>query len=422
MGRIRISEDGSYFVKDGRPFFYLADTAWMAFEKLSLKEWEEYVFKRRAQGFNVIQISMLPIAHDHSAGKQDLCPFSRKEDGRLDFFRYEEAYFQKAEEMLAILQKAGMAACLHLLWANYVPDTWASELTPDTVFPFEAVAPFVRMTAERFRRFTPLYSLSGDTSFETARVTACYREALKALKATDPECLATLHLQPRAHWPEELVEEQLDFYTYQGGHFKERQEDNGGSAAYFLQLKRNRPILNAEPPYEGHGWGNRYGRFDAYDVRKAVWQSILAGAKAGVGYGAHGVWLFHGRDDEFNNRAFSDVPYVWREALEFEGAWDVGFARWICETYRFHRLRPASLTDGRDGEVKSAASPEEDLLAVYLPYNTEVAIRRDLKGYQAVALDLDKRHVLRPDIRYGEESVVKLCECCRDVLLIFYRS
>lgn len=427
MGRISISKDRTYFIKDGRPFFYLADTAWMAFEKLSVEEWEEYVCKRRGQGFSVIQISMLPISHDNSIAyeedKKTSHPFLKMADGKDNFYTYEEAYFQKVEKMLSVLQDAGMTACLHLLWSNYIPDTWAAKLSPDTIMPFAAVAPYVRYVAGRYQRYCPIYSISGDTSFETEQVTEYYKEALGVLKETDRDCLATLHLQPLAQWPECLIEdERLDYYSYQGGHYMEQQDNNSVGAEQFLGLGKRRPIVNSEPPYEGHGWGYRYGRFDAFDIRKAIWQSILSGAKAGVSYGAHGVWMFHTGKCEFNNRAFSDMPYDWRTAMELEGAWDAGYAGWLYETYHMHRLMPAQLCDSHGGEIKTAMSLREDLIVVYVPYQTELFIQKNLADYQAIIFDLEKRHIIYPEISYGEVSVVPVREYCKDVVMVFNKK
>lgn len=45
---IRIAETRDRFLDGGRPFFYLAGTAWMAFSNLPLEDWEEYLSFRQA--------------------------------------------------------------------------------------------------------------------------------------------------------------------------------------------------------------------------------------------------------------------------------------------------------------------------------------------------------------------------------------
>ena len=61
IGPIRISSDGTTFVDTkGAPFFWLADTAWMIFSKLTREEASVYLADRAAKGFTVIQAYMVP--------------------------------------------------------------------------------------------------------------------------------------------------------------------------------------------------------------------------------------------------------------------------------------------------------------------------------------------------------------------------
>ncbi len=59
-GRIVASPNGHFLqYEDGRPFFWLADTAWLMFSKLSPQETETYLEDRRRKGFNVVQVMLL---------------------------------------------------------------------------------------------------------------------------------------------------------------------------------------------------------------------------------------------------------------------------------------------------------------------------------------------------------------------------
>ena len=46
MGRLKVAASGEFLERDGRPFFLLSDTDWMAFQKLSTQEWLELVARR----------------------------------------------------------------------------------------------------------------------------------------------------------------------------------------------------------------------------------------------------------------------------------------------------------------------------------------------------------------------------------------
>src|SRR5262249_15505886 len=54
--KLKVSANGRYFVdQDGKPFFYLGDTAWLLFQRLNRAEVEEYLKDRAGKGFTVIQ-------------------------------------------------------------------------------------------------------------------------------------------------------------------------------------------------------------------------------------------------------------------------------------------------------------------------------------------------------------------------------
>src|SRR4029077_942316 len=53
---LKVSPNGRYFVdQDGKPFFYLADTCWLLFQRLGHDELDEYLRDRAAKGFTVVQ-------------------------------------------------------------------------------------------------------------------------------------------------------------------------------------------------------------------------------------------------------------------------------------------------------------------------------------------------------------------------------
>ena len=426
MGRLQVAPSGTYFVKDGKPFFLLSDTIWMAFQKLRVRDWEEIVRLRYEQGFTALQISVLPIAHDNAKSERDLQPF-RIVGGKYDFASVNPAYFDHAEQMLAVMRRYGLTPFLHLFWVNYVPDTWGAACSPDTVIPQEYVEGLARYMVSRFKKYDPIYSVSGDTQFETPRVTAFYKTVLDVLYELDPEGLTTLHLHPDGDPPENLcAHPQYHFYAYQSGHNISAQKGLGQSnmlrlSKRFLDKKDKKPVINTEPCYEGHGFGGEYGRFGASDVRRAIWRSLLSGACAGVTYGAHGIWQVFEAGDSFNNPAFSSMPYTWRNALHFEGAWDAGYAKWLFTQYGMERLSPSKAYRARSDELCMGIG--DGLVVLYLPYNDDVTVCMDLRGYNVTAAALDSRCILRPTVEYGEnETTILRSSKNEDILLIALRE
>src|SRR5689334_25230771 len=61
---LAVSDNHRFFVNEkGEPFFWLGDTGWLLFSKLTREEADQYLEDRRKKGFNVIQVMVL-----HSVG------------------------------------------------------------------------------------------------------------------------------------------------------------------------------------------------------------------------------------------------------------------------------------------------------------------------------------------------------------------
>ncbi|NJN82356.1 MAG: DUF4038 domain-containing protein [Caldilineaceae bacterium] len=224
MTRLAVSTTNDYLTLDGEPFFYLADTAWMAFGSLTVDEWARYLAHRRMQGFNTLQISILPVTHDTSMSDANTDPFLPDANGGWDFSAYNPAYFDKAEIMVEMAVEAGFLPVLGVLWCCYVPDTRCSKNSPiASAMPFDAVVPYATYAAQRFKRFDPAFFVSGDTQFESPDEERYYMAALQAVKVVCPDALLTMHLTPNGELSRAFVDA-IDFYMYQSGHHVERQD------------------------------------------------------------------------------------------------------------------------------------------------------------------------------------------------------
>ncbi|MBI1298025.1 DUF4038 domain-containing protein [bacterium] len=417
-----VSPTQDYLLQDGRPFFYLADTAWAAFSNLSIADWARYLAYRKMQGFTAMQISILPITHDTSMGPGNVDPFLPDADGNWDFNRYNEDYFAKAETMVQMTVDQGLVPVLGILWCSYVPGTRCSQNSPvASAMPFDAMQAYAGYAAKRFKPYNPMFFISGDTHFESPEEEPYYMAALEAVKAVCPDALLTMHLSPRGDLPRSFMDV-VDFYMYQSGHHAEHLDRPYLFGEKFSAYPVKRPIVNSEPPYEGHGRVGERTRFNAFDIRKATWQSLLSGAKMGVTYGAHGVWSFHHRGLNFLNAHRSFEPFSWDEALTLPGAWDVGFAKWLFETYNLFETEPASILRNEDPEIRAAASPDHSIVAVYVPYTFDLDLDLDLTGYDCIQIDLTSRRIITPEVQTGPQSRVGMLRFNADSLFLARRD
>ncbi|MBB3128444.1 hypothetical protein FHS19_003098 [Paenibacillus rhizosphaerae] len=316
---ITIDMERHLLLKDRQPFFYLADTVWNAFVRATPKEWETYLTYRRSQGYNVVRISAFGIYNDRSIGEDDLHPFEFTTKGKYDFAKVNEAYFDRAAEMAEAAVHHGFILDLTLFWLCYVKDTQSWPPDPDWVIPFERIEPLTHLLIDRFGRFDPIYCISGDTNFGSEDTIRYYMKAFKTVKGRVTNAVTTMHIAGNVPMlPEVFMKsELLDFVLYQSGHDRDNQQH---AYTYALGFLGERPIINGEPCYEGmHFDDERGGHYAAPHVRRAMWSSLLAGAKAGFTYGAHGMWSWHREDERFLNG--ESLP-GWETAMRFEGAWE----------------------------------------------------------------------------------------------------
>ncbi len=414
MDRVKIDLSRRCFTRGGEDFFYLADTLWMAFSKLSLPEWEEILRMRRMQRYNVLQISALPISHDNSSDAHALSPF-----GPGGFSELNEAYFDRASKMLEMAVRYGFTPCIHLLWVNYIPDTWAGTMPTGTPLELKDALSAVSYMARRFKPYAPIYSISGDTKFESLRVTDYYDKAIDIVRAIDPEALLTLHLAPHADVPERLCEK-IDFYTFQGGHTAGNElENHYRFGLHYYGKPGAKPVVNTEPPYDGHGHGHADGRHGAESLRCAAWQSLLSGASAGVTYGAHGLWSMHRAGQVFSGMVFSNKPFDWRTALRLPGAWEMANARALFEMHNLFGLAPCDALDEKYESIRMAATSDLATLAIYVPFACDVHLTLSLEGYDIWLYDLSNMHRLNPEpVTEKDRTTLIMPEVNADLLYI----
>jgi len=147
---------------------------------------------------------------------------------------------------------------------------------------------------------------------------------------------------------------------------------------------------------------------------------LLSGGKAGVTYGAHGLWGWYREGKQFANESYGGKPLPWRTALGFEGAWDASFAKWLFEVFELHKLEPKY--DGilnQTQEIRMSVSKDLTKVAIYVPYNADVKVNMDLTGYDWTLVRLERKLFAKPAIKTeNRHSVIKMHNFNEDVLLI----
>lgn len=416
-----------YLYKDGKRFFYLADTCWGAFGSIDMPDWRYYLDSRKAAGFNTIQINVLR-QWDSSLPIREPFAITNHEDGtyEYDFNKINESYFDNAVKMLEEMQKRNMVPALVLLWGNFVPNTWMSRFIKNNIMPFEQIKSYVTYVVNKFKKFNPIWIVSGDVGFTDMKgqkkdpAIKYYREVIKTAQEIDPEDLYTFHINGEStEVPDELFKK-TDFFFYQSGHGY-----TGQSTAYTIPQKMRKdnyggPIIDAELCYEGltKMKAPTTERYSAFDVRRAAWRAVLSGADAGLGYGSFGIWPWKDTvrpeeklDSNFNVQL---VPYDWRDCLTFRGAKDVGFIKNFISEYASNGLDPISDPVKDNPEIRAAQN--DKYIFIYLP--TSGIINFDdlgIKVNECKIMDLDKRRIIQGKV---ENNVLQMSSVIEDELVI----
>ena len=407
-----LSVSGRHLEKDGRPFFWLADTIWTAFTNPTDDEWVEYLDQRAAQGFNVLQINALP-QWDRSGAPFDRYPYATEDHGKtFDFSCPVPEFWEHARWQLSEAVKRGFVPAIVVMWCNYVPNTWASNINSANIIPEELVEPVVRQICESFNEFDPIYVVSGDTDFDHEEPLDRYTMIADLMERYAPNALTCYHIKGRYDGLPESLAERADIYLYQSGHNVSAQDGAYTLARSFAGRPVARPIINSEPCYEQIGYSHMiYGRFRRADARRALWLSLVGGASAGVTYGAHGVWNW--QNDavdaamDLGEGFLKAMPH--EVALRFPGADDYGFARRLVERLGLLELEPSqNLLANYEEDVYSARTADGSTTVVYVPTSVTLKLRGDLTGMHLTCYDLLERTTVPVECAYDAEADVTI--------------
>lgn len=323
---LQVSSNRRFLVHgEGTPFFYLGDTAWELFHRLTREEAGFYLQTRAAQGFTVIQAVVLA---EHEFDKPGPSGHLSLHDS--DPTKPNEPYFVHVDWVVHRANALGLTIGMLPTWG----DKWnkARGAGPE-IFTPENARLYGEFLGRRYRGAGLIWILGGDRHVETDQ----HREIIRAMAAGLAEGDGGAHLRtfhpPGGRSSSEYFHsaEWLDFNMMQTGH--SRNSPNYDKIAHDYVLAPIKPVLDGEPGYEDHpeSFDPKNGYLNDYDVRKAAYWAVFAGA-CGHTYGCHDIWQF------LDTTRFAPVTAArtpWREALQLPGANQMRHLRALMESRPF---------------------------------------------------------------------------------------
>jgi hypothetical protein len=346
-GRLKVSDNQRYLVhEDGTPFFWLGDTAWELFHRLSKAEADQYLQHRARQGFTVVQaVALAEVDGLNTPNAEGALPLENNDPAKPN-----EAYFKHVDYIIAKAAENGIVIALLPTWGDKVfKDKWGKG--PE-IFNVGNAAAFGEWIGKRYRNSeNVVWVLGGDRTprneSDDVKVWRMMAEGIAKGAGGNDRALMSFHPQPNgltmggsSNWFHN--DNWLDFNMLQNGHC--RDEITYDKIAFVYNKKPAKPVLDAEPIYEDHPVcfnAADLGTSNAYDVRKYAYLDLFAGA-FGHTYGCHDVWQMYDK-----NREPVNGPHLpWLEALDLPGARQMTYVRRLMESRpMLDRVPDQSLVD-----------------------------------------------------------------------------
>jgi len=378
---LRVSENKRFLVRsDGTPFFWLGDTAWELFHRLTLPEADLYLKKRSEQGFTVIQAVVLAELD----GLNDPTPEGYKPLDNNDPTKPNADYFRKVDQVIDLAGKYGLYIGLLPTWGDKVNgDKAPATFTPDNAKVYG------KFLGNRYKkRNNIIWILGGDRTVEKPEFQAIWRAMAEGI--TDGlggpgKGLMTFH--PRGGGSSSTAfhgDAWLSFNMQQTGHCRETLEHVKILADY--QLSPVKPVINGEPIYEEHPVCfnvKDMGYSTPYDIRKAAYLSVFGGA-FGHTYGVHAVWQFYAE----GRRPVNAPPKPWTESLDLTVANQLKYLKvlMLSRPYLDRVPNQSLIAEANCATNLIQATQGKDYLLVYSAEGTPFTLNMGkISGQQVVA-------------------------------------
>jgi Protein of unknown function (DUF4038)/Domain of unknown function (DUF5060)/Putative collagen-binding domain of a collagenase len=423
-GAIRIAANGRHFEHaDGLPFFWMGDTAWYGALLSSRDDWRTYLADRSAKKFSVVHFNVVAPRNGVSADENGQVSFSGGPRFRLDTrlgrlqarvarvlglpefepIRINPEFYRRLDERINEVNDRGLLAAIVLTWGLGPADS-------GNALPEAEVIGLIRYLMSRYGSHHVVWIMTGDNPYRGEGGERWKRIGRGAFGMQRVRAPVTTHPNGMI-WPWDGFRNEgwLDFLVYQSGHGDDPDAVrwlHSGPASRHWRDSPARPIINLEPPYEGHlGYQSRRPHGD-YATRRAIYWSLLTAPTAGVTYGAHGVWSWHtavGKPP--TDHPNTGVAKTWREALSFPGSTQMRHLAEFFASVPWWTLQPDEhlLVEQPGihdpfGHVSASRAADGSLAVLYLPSGGTVRITHGLLQGSLRAAWMDPRSGRRQPI------------------------
>lgn len=377
---LKVSSNRRYLVDStGKPWFYLADTAWELFHRTTREDAEILLKDRAAKGFTAIQAVVLA----EQDGVNEPNAYGHKPLHDNDPSKPNEDYMAHVDWIVAKANSLGMHIAMLPTWGDKWHKFWG--VGPEIFNPSNAHG-WGFYLGKRYRDADIIWILGGDRPVQSPQHTEVIDHMAKGLREGDEgRHLITFHPSGQQTSAQYFhTREWLDFNMCQTGHTFGR--DNWRSVTDdFLRLPA-KPCMDGEPGYEHHphGFNIANGLMDDHDARNFAYWSICAGA-CGHTYGCHEIWQMYLP----SRKAITGASMPWQEAMKLPGSGQMGHVRKLVESGPFFdRVPDLNLVVDTDQDarrhVQACRASDDTYALAYFPVRKSVTLRVQHLGHKTL--------------------------------------
>jgi hypothetical protein len=354
---LRVSDNRRFLVTvDGKPFFWLGDTAWELFHRLDRAEVELYLTDRAAKGFTVIQaVALAELDGLGEPNRRGDRPLVADDPARPDVKPGPaNDYWDFVDEVIDLAATKGLRIGFLPTWGKYVTSS-AFDGTVDGIFNATNAMTYGRFLGRRYRdRSNLIWILGGDKAPSTPDAVAVWRALARGVTegvagGNDDAVLMTYHTAGPGHVSDFLHDEPwLDFTSVQSSH--------GDLVESWRFIEKHwarqpiKPVIDLESSYpdalipaawlpESLRAAHRSTQPSNDDhARRAAYWAVFAGA-SGHTYGHNSIWQMYAPP----RKPILSPRLTWKEALDAPSARQMGYLRGLIESRPFLSQAPTRL-------------------------------------------------------------------------------
>ena len=379
---LKVSDNQRFLVTaDGKPFFWLGDTAWELFHRCNREEAVAYLDLRQKQRYNVVQAVALAeldgLVDPNSYGDLPLTDRDPTKPAVTSGADPKNAaaydYWDHVDFIIDEANRRGIYIALLPTWGAWAPHDKKED--PKIVFNEQNAATYGEFIGQRYRNKGVIWVTGGDRSPEG--VENIWRSMARGIalgvsgREDHAALLMTFH--PRGSATSSTWFHQdawLDFNMLQTGHspVPTAPSSRPGWQRITEDYRRTptKPVLDGEPLYEDHPLGFRAAKengysFDAHIRQRAYWH-VFAGA-FGHTYGHHSVWQMYSP----GKRGINGPLIFWTDAIHRPGAAQMQHVRTLIESRPFLSRVPdqSLIVDALKGADYIAGTRGDDYAFIY---------------------------------------------------------